>query len=94
MNSAAQAVRPKQAKAPPETRRRPTSPMGGPLSASPRSLRASVRLGGLHDPEEREAEHAAGLIAAGGRFQVRGPGGSGHLRAAGGRSLPDSPAAL
>ena len=38
--------------------------------------------------EEHEADHAAGVIAAGGRYQVRDPGGSCHLRAADSGSTP------
>jgi hypothetical protein len=81
MSAAAQAVRPKpapEARPAVETRRSAAAP-----TAAPRYLQASsVRLGGLHDPEEHEAEHAAGVIAAGGHYQVRDPGGSCHLRAA------------
>ena len=84
MSAAAQAVRPKSA---PETKRAPeTRRAAGELhamaNAAPRYLQAGVQLGGLHDPQEHEAEHAAGVIAAGGQYQVRDPGGSGHLRAA------------
>jgi Domain of unknown function (DUF4157) len=88
MSAAAQAVRPKQAPAPPEVRRR-EKPKHALLSASPRYLRASIRLGGLHDPEERDAERAASTIVAGGCHRVLDPGGSTHLRATG----ADAPAA-
>jgi hypothetical protein len=82
MNAAAQAVRPKHAPASPEVRRC-KKPKQALLSASPRYLRASMRLGGRHDPEEREAERAASTIAAGGCHRVPDPGGSTHLLAAG-----------
>jgi Domain of unknown function (DUF4157) len=88
MSAAAQAVRAKaasDARPAAETKRAPAEAQ---LTGSPRYLRASVRLGGLHDPEEHEAEHAAGVIAAGGRYQVRDPGGSCHLRAADSGSTP------
>src|SRR5262245_17267976 len=52
-------------------------------SGTPRYLRANVRLGGLHDREEHEADHAAGVIAAGGCHRVHDPGGMHHLRATG-----------
>lgn len=81
MSAAAQAVRPKQAS--PETKRRPVQPTHAMLSGSPRYLRSSVRLGGLHDPQENEAERAASSISSGGCHQVPDPGGSGHLRATG-----------
>ena len=84
MSAAAQAVRPKSAsetKRAPETRRA-TGELHAMANAAPRYLQAGVQLGGLHDPQEHEAEHAAGVIAAGGQYQVRDPGGSGHLRAA------------
>ena len=65
------------------------------LGASPRYLRASIRLGGRHDPEEREAERAASTIVAGGSHRVLDPGGSTHLRATGsdatGRHEADQP---
>ena len=80
MSAAAQAVRSKPApetRSAAETRRSAAAP-----TAAPRYLRASVQLGGLHDPEEHEADRAAGVIAAGGRYQVHDPGGSCHLRAA------------
>jgi hypothetical protein len=80
MSAAAQAVRPKQAPAPPEVREKHKHAL---LSASPRYLRASIRLGGRHDPEEREAERAASTIVAGGSHRVLDPGGSTHLRATG-----------
>ncbi|HEY4471342.1 MAG TPA: DUF4157 domain-containing protein, partial [Stellaceae bacterium] len=53
------------------------------LSGSPRYLRANIRLGGLHDHEEHEADHAASVLAAGGRHRVHDPGGVHHLRATG-----------
>ena len=84
MSAAAQAVRPKEApetKRAPETRRAPGE-LHAMANASPRDLQAGVKLGGIHDPEEHEAEHAAGVISAGGHYQVRDPGGSCHLRAA------------
>ena len=81
MSAAAQAVRPKHA--PPEMKRRAAQPARAMLSGSPRYLRASVRLGGLHDPQEHEAERAASTISSGGSHQVHDPGGSGSLRAAG-----------
>ena len=82
MSAAAQAVRPKQAPPAPEVRRRHKPEQRAMLTASPRYLRASVRLGGLHDPEEHEAERAASTISAGGCHQVVDPGGSANLRAA------------
>jgi hypothetical protein len=81
MSAAVQAVRPKHAS--PETKRRPVQPQRAMLSGSPRYLRASVRLGGLHDPQEHEAERAASTIPSGGSHQVHDPGGSGSLRATG-----------
>ena len=60
------------------------------LTASPRYLRASVRLGGLHDPEEHEAERAASTISAGGCHQVVDPGGSANLRASEGATAAAS----
>src|ERR1700733_8067333 len=82
MSAAAQAVRPKQAAPAAEVRRRHKPEQSAMLTASPRYLRASVRLGGLHDPEEHEAERAASTISAGGCHQVVDPGGSANLRAA------------
>ena len=82
MSAAAQAVRPKHAPSAPELRRRHKPEHRAMLTASPRYLRASVRLGGLHDPEEHEAERAASTISAGGCHQVVDPGGSANLRAA------------
>ena len=41
-----------------------------------------MKLGGVNDPEEHEAEHAASVIASGGCYQLVDPGGSTHLRAA------------
>ncbi len=78
MTTATHAVRPKAA--PPETRR---VAAGDHVRAmgTPRYLRASLKLGGVHDPEEREAEHASGVIASGGCYKVHDPGGSAHLRA-------------
>jgi len=63
MTTATTAVRPRAA--PPEARRMHE---GGPVrpTGSPRYLRASLKLGGLHDPEEHEAEHASGVISSGG----------------------------
>jgi hypothetical protein len=82
MSAAAQAVRPKHAAPAAELRRRHKPEQRAMLTASPRYLRASVRLGGLHDPEEHEAERAASTISAGGCHQVVDPGGSANLRAA------------
>src|ERR1700733_8564187 len=82
MSAAAQAVRPKHAPPSPEVRRRHKPEERAMLTASPRYLRASVRLGGLRDPEEHEAERAASTISAGGCHQVVDPGGSTNLRAA------------
>jgi hypothetical protein len=79
MSAAAQAVRPKPAS--PETKRPPEPTNRAMLAGSPRYLRSSVRLGGLHDPQEHEAERAASTISSGGCHQVHDPGGSGHLRA-------------
>jgi hypothetical protein len=78
MTTAAHAVRPRAA--PPETRRMHAGGQVRP-AGSPRYLRASLKLGGLHDPEEHEAEHASGVIASGGCYKVKDPGGSEHLRA-------------
>ncbi len=78
MTTATHALRPRAA--PPETRR--THEVGAVRAmGSPRYLSASLKLGGVHDPEEREAEHAAGVVAAGGCYKVKDPGGSDHLRA-------------
>ncbi len=82
MSAAAQAIRPKQSAPAPEVRRRHKPEQRAVLTASPRYLRASVRLGGLHDPEEHEAERAASTISAGGCHQVVDPGGATNLRAA------------
>jgi hypothetical protein len=81
MSAAAQKVRPKAAPAAPELRRAATQDRAA-LSGSPRYLRASLRVGGVNDPEERQAEHAASVIASGGQYKVHDPGGSGSLRAA------------
>jgi hypothetical protein len=78
MTTATHAVRPRAA--PPETQRRATTDHAS-AAGTPRYLRPSLKLGGLHDPEEREAEHAAGVIASGGHYKVKDPGGSDHLRA-------------
>src|SRR5215831_312365 len=78
MTAATHAVRPRAA--PPETQRRAAADHAS-AAGTPRYLRPSLKLGGLHDPEEREAEHAAGVVAAGGRYKVKDPGGSDHLRA-------------
>ena len=83
MSVAAQAVRPKTAAPAPEVRRRQQPLHGAMLSGSPRYLRANIRLGGLQDREEHEADHAASTITAGGCHQVRDPGGTHNLRAAG-----------
>jgi hypothetical protein len=86
MNAPAHSLRQKAAPKPsPEPMRRAASTAPSPASAAdatPRYLRASMKLGGVNDPEEHEAEHAAGVIASGGCYQVRDPGGSTHLRAA------------
>jgi hypothetical protein len=81
VSRAAQAVRPKVGTAAEPARRAPATKAAAP-AATPRYLRPSLRLGGLNDPEEHEAEHAAGVIASGGCYRVRDPGGSQHLRAA------------
>ncbi len=82
MNAAAHALRPKASPRPrPETTRRSAS-AAPPAAATPRYLRASLKLGGVNDPEEHEAKHAASVIAGGGCYQVVDPGGSTHLRAA------------
>jgi hypothetical protein len=49
---------------------------------APRDLHASLKIGGTHDPQEHEAEHAARVVAAGGQYRVHDPGGSTHLRSA------------
>ncbi len=86
MNAPAHSLRQKAAPKPsPEPMRRAASTAPSPASAAaatPRYLRASMKLGGVNDPEEHEAEHAASVIASGGCYQVRDPGGSTHLRAA------------
>ena len=92
MSAAAQAVRPKPAS--PETKRRPVQPTRAMLAGSPRYLRSSVRLGGLHDPQEHEAERAASTISSGGCHQVHDPGGSGHLRATGAEMTRAEPGAV
>jgi hypothetical protein len=81
MSAAAQKVRPKAAPAEPEVRRRGHEPVRATAAGAPRYLKASLRVGGVNDPEEREAEHAASVVASGGRYQVRDPGGGTHLRA-------------
>lgn len=78
MSAARHAIRPKPA---PETVRRVARPQATP-AATPRSLKPSLKLGGVNDPEEHEAENAAGIVAGGGSYQVRDPGGSASLRAA------------
>ena len=83
MSMAAQAVRPKTAAPAPEVRRSQRPQHGAMLSGSPRYLRANLRLGGMHDREEHEADHAASVIAAGGCHRVHDPGGAHHLRATG-----------
>ncbi len=100
MSTPAQQVRPKAAPAP-ALRRRGAEPVhtqqgrAGPVRAAsaggPRYLRASLRVGGLNDPEEREAEHAASVVAFGGSYQVRDPGGVAHLRAADAPAQPGAP---
>jgi hypothetical protein len=86
MNAPAHSLRQKAAPKPsPEPMLRAASSAASPASAAaatPRYLRASMKLGGVNDPEEHEAEHAASVIASGGCYQVRDPGGSTHLRAA------------
>jgi hypothetical protein len=78
MTTATHAVRPRAA--PPQTRR--MHDVGAVRAmGSPRYLSASLKLGGVHDPEEHEAEHAAGVVASGGCYKVKDPGGSDHLRA-------------
>jgi hypothetical protein len=92
MNAPAHSLRQKAAPKPsPEPMRRAASTAPSPApaaSATPRYLRASIKLGGVNDPEEHEAEHAASVIASGGCYQVRDPGGSTHLRAAGAAAAP------
>ena len=92
MNAPAHSLRQKAAPKPsPEPMRRAASSGRSPTSAAaatPRYMRASLKLGGLNDPEEHEAEHAASVIASGGCYQVRDPGGSTHLRAAGAAEGP------
>ena len=82
----APALRQKTAPKPsPDAMRRSASTAPSPSSsaaATPRYLRASLKLGGVNDPEEHEAERAASVIASGGSCQVVDPGGSTHLRAA------------
>jgi hypothetical protein len=80
MNAAAQKVRPKAAAAP-EVRRSSHEPVRAAMTGAPRYLKASLRVGGVNDPEEREAEHAATVVASGGRYRVSDPGGETHLRA-------------
>src|SRR5271167_3199618 len=84
MNAAAHALRKTAAKPSPEPARRSA---GSPskesaAAATPRYLQASLKLGGVNDPEEHEAEHAARVVASGGCYGVIDPGGSSHLRAA------------
>jgi hypothetical protein len=81
MSSVAQKVRPKAAPPAPDLRRAATQDRAV-LSGSPRYLRASLRVGGVNDPEERQAEHAASVVASGGQYKVHDPGGSASLRAA------------
>jgi Domain of unknown function (DUF4157) len=82
----APALRQKTAPKPsPDAMRRSPSTAPSPASsaaATPRYLRASLKLGGANDPEEHEAERAASVIASGGCYQVVDPGGSTHPRAA------------
>jgi len=88
MSTVAHAVRAKPA---PELRRsRAPQAM---VSGTPRYLRASLLLGGQNDPAEREAERAAGAIAAGGTHKVADPGGAAHLRAASEPAILDPGAA-
>ncbi len=81
MNAPAHAVRPKAASEPARRAASP-SPSAAAPATTPRYLRPSLKLGGVNDPEEHEAEHAAGVITGGGCYQVHDPGGSMHLRAA------------
>ena len=86
MNAPAHSLRQKAAPKPsPEPMLRAASSAASPASAAAatlRYLRASLKLGGVNDPEEHEAEHAASVIPSGGCYQVIDPGGSTHLRAA------------
>jgi hypothetical protein len=86
MNAPAHSLRQKAAPKPsPEPMHRAASSAASPASAAaatPRYLRASMKLGDVNDPEEHEAEHAASVIASGGCYQLVDPGGSTHLRAA------------
>jgi len=83
MTAPASSLKPKAGSASETTRRAPAvAPGAAPPAAIPRYLRPSLKLGGLNDPEEHEAEHAASVIAGGGHYRVRDPGGSDHLRAA------------
>ncbi|HVZ08886.1 eCIS core domain-containing protein [Rhodopila sp.] len=91
MSAAAQAVRP-TTRAAGKVRRRDKTPPPV-LGGSPRYLRAGVRLGGTHDPEEHEAEQAASTISAGGCHRVVDPGGSANLRATGASGAASTPAA-
>jgi hypothetical protein len=81
MNAAAQQLKPKSAEPGAEAARRAPSDINSAATPT-RLLQAKLAVGGVNDPEEREAEHAANVIAAGGRHQVVDPGGSVHLRAA------------
>jgi hypothetical protein len=95
MSSAAQKISPKAA---PEIRRRPAEPVraapaGAAASGAPRYLQASLRVGGVNDPEERQAEQAASVIASGGQYKVHDPGGSASLRAAAAPPVADPGAA-
>jgi hypothetical protein len=83
MNAAVQKLRPKAAPETADIRRNATpETRKAAVSGTPRYLRASLVVGGVNDPEEHEAEHAARVVAGGGQYQVRDPGGGAHLRAA------------
>jgi hypothetical protein len=82
MNAAAQTLRPKAAWDTAQVRRSAVPPMRmAAASGGPRYLRASLAVGSVNDPEEHEAEHAARVVAGGGQYKVRDPGGGAHLRA-------------
>jgi Domain of unknown function (DUF4157) len=81
MSAAAQAVRPKLAPAASPEVKLASSAMAPTSTGTPRYMSASVMVGGVHDPEEHEAQHAANVIAAGGSYQVKDPGGRDSLRA-------------